>query len=66
MKLNISPAELLQPISGLEEQLCLNLFHPGLKHVGLTEEGRFLIGAFRKCLAFHDRNHRYLDSAPLL
>ena len=55
-KLNISSAELRKEISELETLLCLHIFKPRQKKVELTEDGQFLIKAFREAIAIHDRN----------
>lgn len=55
-KLKISSAELRKHISALEAQLYLRIFKPRQKKVELTEEGQFLIKAFRESVALHDRN----------
>lgn len=55
-KLNISSAELRRQISALEAQLYFHIFKPRQKTVELTEEGQFLIKAFRESVALHDRN----------
>jgi DNA-binding transcriptional LysR family regulator len=55
-KLNISSAELRKRISALEAQLYCHIFKPRQKSVELTEEGQFLIKAFRESVALHDRN----------
>ncbi len=55
-KLHISPAELKQQIAVLETDLYCQLFRATLEKVDLTEEGQFLIKAFRKSVALHDRN----------
>ena len=55
-KLNITTAELLDQISALEAQLCLLIFKEKRGKVELTEEGLFLLKAFRESVALHDRN----------
>lgn len=55
-KVKISSAELRQQISVLESQLCLHIFRPVRRKVELTQEGQFLIRAFREAVALHDRN----------
>ncbi len=55
-KMNISTAELRQQIAALETQLCLHIFAPERKRIELTEEGQFLIRAFRESIARHDRS----------
>jgi DNA-binding transcriptional LysR family regulator len=55
-RLNMSTAELRRQISVLESQLYLHIFRPIRERVELTEEGQFLIKAFRKSVALHDRN----------
>lgn len=57
-ELGIASAELRKQISALETQLCFHIFKPRQKEVELTEEGRFLIKAFRESVALHDRNVR--------
>lgn len=56
-KLKMTTAELQRQIADLEQQLCLFLFQPGSEQVELTDEGRFLIEAFRESVALHDRDH---------
>lgn len=46
--LNTSPAEVKRQIQELEDRLCLNLFVPATDPPILTDEGRFLIHAFRE------------------
>lgn len=55
-KLNLTSSELRKQVSTLETQLCLHIFKPRQKRVELTEEGQFLIRAFREALALHDRD----------
>lgn len=55
-KLNISSAELRKQIAALEAQLYFHIFKPRQKKVELTEEGQFLIKAFRESVALHDRH----------
>ena len=55
-KLNISSVELKKQISALEAQLYFHIFKPGQQQVELTEEGQFLLRAFRESVARHDRN----------
>ncbi len=55
-KLKIPVAELTEQIATLESQLYCQLFKPTLENVELTEEGQFLIKAFRESVALHDRN----------
>jgi hypothetical protein len=40
----------------LEAKLYFHIFKPAQKQVELTEEGQFLIKAFRDSVALHDRN----------
>jgi DNA-binding transcriptional LysR family regulator len=54
-KLHIVSAELIKPIYTLEAQLCFRIFKPRQKKVELTQEGQFLIKAFRESVALHDR-----------
>jgi hypothetical protein len=55
-KLSIPSVELQKQISALEAQLCFHIFKPGQRKVELTDEGQFLIKAFRESVALHDRN----------
>jgi DNA-binding transcriptional LysR family regulator len=55
-KLNTTSADLRKQIDALETQLCIYIFKPRQKKAELTEEGTFLIKAFRKSVALHDRN----------
>ncbi len=55
-KLKISPVELRNQISALEAQLYFHIFKPRQEKVELTEEGQFLLKAFRESVALHDRN----------
>jgi DNA-binding transcriptional LysR family regulator len=55
-KLNLSSAELRKQITAFEALLHLHIFKPRQKKVELTEEGQFLIKAFRDSVALHDRN----------
>jgi DNA-binding transcriptional LysR family regulator len=55
-KVNIASAELRKQISTLEAQLCFHIFKPRQKKVELTQEGQFLVKAFRESIALHDRN----------
>ncbi len=55
-ELNISSSDLREQISALERQLYFHIFKPGQNSVELTEEGRFLVNAFRGSVALHDRN----------
>lgn len=57
-KLGITSAELRKQIFALEAQLCFHIFKPRQRKVELTEEGQFLIKAFRQSVALHDRNSR--------
>lgn len=52
--LGITSAEVKNRIRELEERLCLNLFMPEAETPTLTDEGRFLVQAFRKALARHE------------
>ncbi|MEI9980312.1 MAG: LysR family transcriptional regulator [Edaphobacter sp.] len=54
--LEVSSAELRKQISTLEAQLYFHIFKPTQREVELTEEGQFLIKAFRDSVALHDRN----------
>lgn len=49
--LGISTSELRRQIIDLESRLCLRIFEPERSSPELTNEGRFLIGEFRKALA---------------
>jgi DNA-binding transcriptional LysR family regulator len=55
-KLSTTAADLRKQIDALETQLCIYIFKPRQKTVELTEEGIFLIKAFRTSVALHDRN----------
>lgn len=57
-KLNTTSDELHMQITALEAQLCFYIFEPRKKEVEMTEEGRFLINAFRESVAIHDRQVR--------
>ena len=54
-RLRITSAELARQVSELENQLCIHIFRPNRSKVELTEEGQFLIRAFREFVALHDR-----------
>ena len=54
-RLRITSAELRNHVSELENQLCFYIFIPRRRKVELTEEGQFLIRAFREAVALHDR-----------
>jgi DNA-binding transcriptional LysR family regulator len=54
-KLGLTSVELRKQISALEAQLYFHIFKPRQKKVELTEEGQFLIKAFRESVALHDR-----------
>lgn len=54
-RLRITSAELGQQVSELENQLCIHIFRPSSSKVELTEEGQFLIEAFREFVVLHDR-----------
>lgn len=54
-KLNTTSAELRKQISMLESQLYFHIFEPIRKEVKLTDEGEFLLRAFRESVALHDR-----------
>lgn len=54
-QLGLSSAELKRQVSALETQLYLHIFKPRQKKVELTEDGQFLIKAFRDAVALHDR-----------
>lgn len=55
-KLNITSRELRRQVFALETQLCLHIFRPRQRRVELTDDGQFLIKAFREAIAVHDRN----------
>ena len=55
-RLNITAAELQERISELETQLCFHIFNATQEKVELTEEGRYLVNAFRESIALHDRH----------
>ncbi len=57
-KLNITNSELRKQVSALETLLCLHIFKPKQKRVELTADGQFLVEAFRKAIAIHERNAR--------
>ena len=57
-QLNITSAELRRQISALETLLCLRIFKPRQKKVEPTEDGQFLIRAFRKAVAFYERQEK--------
>lgn len=54
--LKITSAELERQISTLEKRLCCHIFKPSRKKLELTNEGKFLIQAFRRAMALHERN----------
>ncbi len=54
-KLGISSEELRNEIYALEAQLCLHIFQRRKESMVLTEEGQFLVRAFREAVALHDR-----------
>jgi DNA-binding transcriptional LysR family regulator len=53
-RLGISVLELRSQIKALEGKLCLHIFEPQVDQPALTEDGRYLVQAFRKALR---RNH---------
>jgi len=55
-RLNMTFAELQKQIATLETQLCFRVFTGTEEIVELTEEGQFLVKAFRESVALHDRN----------
>ncbi len=55
-KLNLTDKELRKQVSALESQLCLHVFKPKQRRVEMTEDGLFLIKAFREAVTIHDRN----------
>ena len=57
-ELNMTPAELKRQISALETQLCFHIFRPRRKRVELTDEGKFLVEAFRRAVVLHDRSEK--------
>lgn len=57
-QLNITSAELRKQVSALETLLCLLIFKPRQKKVEPTEDGRFLIKAFREAVAFYERKEK--------
>lgn len=63
-KLNLTYAELQRQITALETQLCFHIFKPGQERVEPTEEGQFLIRAFRESIALHDRKKQDGSSKP--
>lgn len=63
-KLNITSAELQRQIAALETQLCFHIFKPEQERVEPTEEGQFLIRAFRESVALHDRKEQDKSSKP--
>lgn len=63
-QLNIPSAELRKQVSALEAQLYFHIFKPGQKKVEVTEEGQFLIKAFREAVALHDRKQQDGSSEP--
>jgi DNA-binding transcriptional LysR family regulator len=56
--LSLTPTELRKQITALEAQLYVHIFRPGQKKVELTEEGQFLIKAFRESMELHGQNAR--------
>lgn len=54
-RLNITHTVLRKQISTLEKHLCLHIFRRNQRRVELTDEGKFLIRAFRDSVALHDR-----------
>ncbi len=61
-KLSITSAVLRKQIAALEALLYLRIFKPRQKKVELTEEGQFLIKAFRESVALHDRKEHEKES----
>ncbi len=57
-KLGVTPSALKKQIFALEAQLYFHIFKPRQKKVELTEEGQFLIKAFREAVALHDRKEQ--------
>lgn len=56
VKLKTTVVELREQIAALEACLCLHIFDPNQPKVAPTDEGRFLIKAFRDAIEAHDRN----------
>jgi DNA-binding transcriptional LysR family regulator len=52
-RLGTTASDIKRQIGELQEKLCLNLFEPELDPPTLTDDGRFLIRAFRETLARH-------------
>lgn len=63
-KLNITSAELQRQITALESQLYFHIFKPGQERVEPTEEGQFLIRAFRESVAVHESEGTGWSSKP--
>jgi DNA-binding transcriptional LysR family regulator len=55
-KVNLTSKELRKQVSLLETQLCLRIFKPRQRRVELTQDGQFLIKAFREAVAIHDQD----------
>ncbi len=63
-QLHLSSAELRKQISALEDLLCLRTVKPRQKKVEPTEDGRFLIRAFREAVAFYERKEKEGHTGP--
>jgi DNA-binding transcriptional LysR family regulator len=63
-KLNMPAAEFRKQISALESQLYCQVFTLQMEKVELTNEGQFLIKAFRESVALHDRKVRQGPEDP--
>ena len=61
---NITSDAFRKQITALETQLCFHIFKPSQRKVELTEEGQFLIKAFRKAVALHDRKEQDGPNEP--
>ncbi len=57
--LNLTTLALKKRIEELEERLCIHVFEPGQERPQLTDDGRFLIRAFREALEHHERQENH-------
>ncbi len=56
--LNLTILALTTRIEELERKLCIHIFEPGQERPQLTDDGRFLIKAFRQAVAFYERKEQ--------
>lgn len=57
--LNLTTLALTSRVEELERKLCIHIFKPGQERPQLTDEGNFLIRAFREALEHHERQENH-------